>query len=50
MRAIPGMDENRQRLIRQCVERWGGKDALSEDEKKTLVGLAKKDQPALTDS
>ena len=37
------MDENRQRFIREYVEARGGKDALSEDEKKALVELARKD-------
>ena len=39
------MDENRQRFIREYVEHRGGKDALTEAEKKALVEMAKKQQP-----
>ena len=34
--------DNRQKFIREYVEARGGKDALTEDEKKALAELAKK--------
>ena len=36
------MDNNAKKFIREYTEARGGKDALSEDEKKALVELAKK--------
>ena len=36
--------DNRKQFIKEYVETRGGKDALSEDEKKALVELAKKHQ------
>ena len=36
------MDNNAKKFIREYVEARGGKDALTEDEKKALVELAKK--------
>ena len=38
------MDENKQRFIKEYVEARGGKDELSEDEKKALVELAKSEE------
>ena len=37
------MDNNGKKFIKEYVEARGGKDTLSEDEKKALVELAKKD-------
>ena len=37
------MDNNAKKFIREYVEARGGKDALTEDEKKALVELAKKE-------
>ena len=34
--------DNRKKFIREYVDARGGKDALTEDEKKALVELAKK--------
>ena len=36
------MDNNAKKFIKEYVEARGGKDALTEAEKKTLVELAKK--------
>ena len=36
------MDNNAKKLIKEYVEARGGKDALTEDEKKALVELARK--------
>ena len=35
--------DNRKEFIKEYVEARGGKDALTEDEKKALVELAKKE-------
>ena len=35
--------DNRKEFIKEYVEARGGKDALTEDEKKALVELARKD-------
>ena len=38
--------ENRKQFIREYVEARGGQDELSEDEKKALVELARKEKDA----
>ena len=42
--------ENRKQFIKEYVEARGGKDALTENEKKALVELAKKMEAAKNDS